>query len=85
MCIGQKKKFLVLVLFPKAKHGSKVGRLCCLKVMKTMDFRLFSLATWTLLVNILSASFGFNWHYCPQNILVLVFNYLLYGLKLKLM
>ena len=32
-----------------------------------MDFRRFSLAAWTLLVNnILCTSFGFNWHYCPQ-------------------
>ena len=23
-------------------------------------------------VNILCASFGFNWHYCPQNILFLI-------------
>ena len=31
----------------------------------------------TLLVNtILCASFLINWHCCPQNILVLVFNYL---------
>ena len=42
-----------------------------------MDFRSFSLTAWTLLVNnILCAIFGFNWHYCPQNIIVLVFNYL---------
>ena len=38
-----------------------------------MDFRSISLAAWTLLVNnILCASVGIN---CPQNILVLVFNY----------
>ena len=41
--------------------------------MSTMDFRSISLA-WTLLVNnILCASVGIN---CPQNILVLVFNYI---------
>ena len=38
-----------------------------------MVFRLFPLAAWTLLVNnTLCASFNFNWHYCPKNILVLV-------------
>ena len=46
------------------------------------DFRSFFLAAWTLLVNnILCASFGFN---CPQNILVLVFNYLFKFLWLSL-
>ena len=42
-----------LVLFQKTEHGSKVRKTMYLNMnssMLTIDFRLFSLAAWTLLV-----------------------------------
>ena len=67
MCIGHEN--IVLVLYYSQRQ---IMALSMETVDIEMDFRHFSLH----FNNILCASFGFNWHYCPQNILVSVFNYL---------